>query len=49
MTNSTPQPASSSNEHLTVLSQPWDTPRGRQILTEAEPGHFTLTPKGMKS
>jgi hypothetical protein len=25
MTNSTAEPASSSNEHLTVLSQPWGT------------------------
>ena len=28
MTNSTAEPASSSNEHLTVSSQPWGTRRG---------------------
>ncbi|MEV1171907.1 sulfotransferase [Nonomuraea sp. NPDC049784] len=33
------------DEHLTVLSQPWDTRRGHQILAEAGPGLFTLTPR----
>jgi hypothetical protein len=39
------EPASSSNEHLTVLSQPRDPCSGRQILAQAEPGLLTLTPK----